>query len=309
MRNLTELVAFLEKTMSMTGVYQPVVILKLLEGGGAASKANLAQALSGYDESVQDYYKKILMRWPYRTLTNHDVVAYDRKSATFSLNFPLQDASLVEHAKRVCQDKIEEWTRKQPSKATPKLEASKRYRVLKAARGKCELCGIPAKVSPIDVDHIVPKSKADRTGYVLKDGTRLHVDDERNLQALCFRCNRAKRDQDSTDFRTSAKLVRDRIPEIIRESGKIPKTRVLRGETLKAALLEKLAEEHAELLAETNLEEMVDVMEVLLALAKTQGYTEEEAITLLHKKRLERGGFDDGIFLTEVAAPPAAGER
>ncbi len=248
------------------------------------------------------------MRWPRLTLTKHEVVTYDKRTATFSLNFLLQDAPLVERARRLCEEKIRRWTAKQAATVAPRLEASKRYRVLKAAKGKCELCGIPAKVSPIDVDHIVPRYEADKSGHVRKDGGRMHVDDERNLQALCFRCNRAKRDQDSTDFRSSAKLVRDRIPEIIRESGGVPRTRKLRGEKLKTALLDKLAEEHAELLAETNLEEIADLMEVLLALAKVQGHTEDETLRCLRQKRRERGGFDGGVFLTGVAAQPAPGE-
>jgi hypothetical protein len=38
------------------------------------------------------------------------------------------------------------------------------------------------------VDHIIPKNQGGS-------------DDFSNLQALCFRCNAAKRDTDSTDFR------------------------------------------------------------------------------------------------------------
>ena len=67
MRHLKELIAFLRDRMSMTAVYQPVIVLRLLERGGTASKADLAQALSAYDESVQEYYQRILMRWPYLT--------------------------------------------------------------------------------------------------------------------------------------------------------------------------------------------------------------------------------------------------
>jgi predicted house-cleaning noncanonical NTP pyrophosphatase (MazG superfamily) len=306
MRDPAELIAFLEETMSMTEVYQPVIVLRLLDRGGVASKADLAQAISAYDESVQDYYQRILMRWPYLTLSKHNVVTYDKKSRTFSLNFVLEDTSLTERARFLCEKKIEEWiTKRGATRTPPTLHASKRYRVLKAANGKCELCGIPAKLSPIDVDHIVPRNKADKAGYVRKDDIRLHVDDERNLQALCFRCNRAKRDQDSTDFRSpAAKLVRDRIPELISESGSTPRIRKLQGERLKDALLDKLVEEHAELLAEANLEEIVDMIEVLLALGNTLESSEEETIQLLREKRNERGGFDKGLFLDRVDPIP-----
>ena len=207
----------------------------------------------------------------------------------------------------MCEAKIDQWMRSRAARGdAPSLgAASKRYLVLKAAKGKCELCGIPAKVSPIDVDHIVPRSRADKNGYIMKEGTRIHLDDERNLQALCFRCNRAKRNHDATDFRPpESKLVRDRIPELIRASGAIPETRMLTGRRLRIALLERLVEEHAKLLAETNSEEIVDMIEVLLSLASVLGHSEEEMFRLLSKKREERGGFGKGVLLARVNTPP-----
>jgi hypothetical protein len=64
MRPAEQLVTFLTETMSMTDVYQPAVILHLLEHGGTASKQDLARTLNGYDQPVQEYYEKVLMRWP-----------------------------------------------------------------------------------------------------------------------------------------------------------------------------------------------------------------------------------------------------
>jgi predicted house-cleaning noncanonical NTP pyrophosphatase (MazG superfamily) len=305
MRPIGELLEFLTKTMSMTDVYQPAVVLHLLERGGSSAKADLARTLAGYDESVQDYYERILMRWPKTTLMKHDVVTYDRTQKAFSLTFDLRDGETVEQAKALCAEKIRAWIEKRAARGdAAKVEASTRYRVLKAARGKCELCGISAKVSPIDIDHIVPRSQADKHDHILKGGVRMHIDDERNLQALCFRCNRAKRDQDATDFRLpTQKLVRDRIPEIIRASGMTPVTKLLTGEHLRTGLLEKLTEEHAELLAELSLDEVVDMIEVLLALSRSLGHTEADTMLRLQAKRTDRGAFEQGIFLLKVVAP------
>jgi predicted house-cleaning noncanonical NTP pyrophosphatase (MazG superfamily) len=306
MRELRELIYFLDNTMSMTDVYQPAVILHLLESGGTATKTDLATTLSGYDNAVQEYYEKVLMRWPKITLTKHDVVEYDRKSKTFSLTFSLNDAALVRQAKMICERRIKEWISRKAAKGGPaKAEASVRYRVLKAARGRCELCGISSKIEPIDIDHIVPESHADPQGYIIKDGIRMNVHDERNLQALCFRCNRAKRDQDDTDFRLPVKkLVRDKIPELITNDGRIPITKRLKGKELTDQLLEKLTEEHAELISTTTvaaaIEEIADMMEILFSIAKISGYTEEQTMAMLYKKRLERGGFDRGVFLEDV---------
>ena len=303
MRPLTELLEFLTETMSMTEIYQPVIVRYLLEQKGEASKTELATVLSGYDQSVQDYYQQILMRWPKITLTKHDVISYDAKQKTFSLKFDLSNATLVEAAKELCEQKIEGWIEKQALKGSNSTTlASKRYRVLKAARGKCELCGISAKLSPIDIDHIVPQSKANKQMQVQKDGIWMHVDDERNLQALCFRCNRAKRDTDSTDFRLSnQKLVRDLIPQIILQDGRQPVIEKIQGNRLKQELFEKLTEEHAELIADKTIEEVVDIIEVSLAIAESLGYSEEETFKLMREKRKVKGGFKEAYFLKGIS--------
>jgi predicted house-cleaning noncanonical NTP pyrophosphatase (MazG superfamily) len=131
------------------------------------------------------------------------------------------------------------------------------------------------------------------------------LDDERNLQALCFRCNRAKRDKDKTDFRLSQqKLVRDKIPEIIRDSGRTPVTRELKGRELIDRLLEKLLEEHVELLASESLDEVVDMIDVLFAFAKQLGHGEEAVLICRNAKQKERGGFDRALYLTQIIPGP-----
>ncbi len=48
----------------MTDVYQPVIIKELLLNDGTCTKAELATALAGHDFTVQEYYERIVMRWP-----------------------------------------------------------------------------------------------------------------------------------------------------------------------------------------------------------------------------------------------------
>jgi predicted house-cleaning noncanonical NTP pyrophosphatase (MazG superfamily) len=302
MRSTDQLVDFLNDTMSMTDIYQPAVVLHLLENGGVASKHDLARTLSGYDQSVQEYYEKVLMRWPKATLTKHGVVTYDRKGKTFTLTFDLRDVKAVAKAKRICERKITEWIEKKADRdPSGGVDASTRYRVLKAARGRCDLCGISSKLSPIDIDHIVPRNQADKHGFVVKDGIKMPLDDERNLQALCFRCNRAKRDKDMTDFRLpQKKLVRDKIPEIIEASGRTVIIRRLEGREFIDRLLEKLLEEHVELLDSESLDEIADMIEVLFALAKQLGHNEQAVLTRRKVKREERGGFDRALYLTQI---------
>ncbi len=115
MRNLNELIEFLQTKMSMSEVYQPAIILYLLQQGGEAERDELARILSGYDESVLEYYRGIVMRWPKRTLEKHGVIAYDRHRQVFTLSFDVSDTGLVETAKEICVEKIKSWIQKRAS--------------------------------------------------------------------------------------------------------------------------------------------------------------------------------------------------
>lgn len=57
-----DLLDFLNKRMSMTDLYQPVIIRDLLLHEGVRTKAELAAILASYDASVQEYYEMIVMR-------------------------------------------------------------------------------------------------------------------------------------------------------------------------------------------------------------------------------------------------------
>ena len=90
------------------------------------------------------------------------------------------------------------------------------------------------------------------------------------------------------------KLVRDRIPEIIRSAGQHPVTRVLDEDAYRAALLAKLREEarEAEQASAAQLtEELADVLEVLQALAQAHHVTWADIVKTAADKRAERGGF------------------
>jgi len=96
------------------------------------------------------------------------------------------------------------------------------------------------------------------------------------------------------------KLVRDRIPEIIRAEGGDPQVRVLAEEELLPALTAKLIEEAKEAHdadADHLLEELADTREVLLAILASRGWREEDLERAAGVKALERGGFTKGYWL------------
>ena len=98
------------------------------------------------------------------------------------------------------------------------------------------------------------------------------------------------------------KLVRDRIPELIRAEGRQPVVTILQREERRAALLAKLVEEAAEAAgADDGLaEELADVLEVVRALAATLGLSLAQVGELADTKKATRGGFEGGTFLVEV---------
>lgn len=96
------------------------------------------------------------------------------------------------------------------------------------------------------------------------------------------------------------KLVRNKIPEIIQSSGKIPHIHILSNESYLEELDKKLNEECAEYQADKDLEELADMLEVMYAIVKARGYTVEELENVRLKKREMRGGFEDKIFLEYV---------
>ncbi len=96
------------------------------------------------------------------------------------------------------------------------------------------------------------------------------------------------------------KLVRDRIPEIIENSGKTAHTHLLSDEEYIAELDRKLGEEFAEYQADKNIEELADMLEVIYAIAKARGASVEELERVRKEKAEKNGAFEKKFFLVDV---------
>lgn len=95
------------------------------------------------------------------------------------------------------------------------------------------------------------------------------------------------------------KLVRDKIPDIIKSKGEKCKFEVLNDEDYKDFLDKKLNEEVAEYQSSKSLAELVDIIEVIYAIAKTRGFTPEQMEELRILKEKSKGSFNKGILLIE----------
>ena len=69
-----ELVDFIEHRMTMSHVYQPVLIRSLVDAGGKATLRQLAQAFLVQDESQLLYYEDRIKKMPFPVLRKHGVV-------------------------------------------------------------------------------------------------------------------------------------------------------------------------------------------------------------------------------------------
>jgi predicted house-cleaning noncanonical NTP pyrophosphatase (MazG superfamily) len=96
---------------------------------------------------------------------------------------------------------------------------------------------------------------------------------------------------------TLEKLVRDRIPELMREVGAVGRFRVAEPTERLKLLLAKLIEEAAELEREPGPGELADVVEVLRAIKGALGLSDADVENERTRKERARGGFRDGFVL------------
>lgn len=94
------------------------------------------------------------------------------------------------------------------------------------------------------------------------------------------------------------KLVRDKIPDIIRAKGQIPIIRTAdpaeREAVLRAKLFEEVEELRDAVTRDDRIEELADVFEVVLALAWEMGH--DEVAEVMQDKHGHKGGFDEFVI-------------
>ncbi|BEP27857.1 nucleoside triphosphate pyrophosphohydrolase [Helicovermis profundi] len=101
-------------------------------------------------------------------------------------------------------------------------------------------------------------------------------------------------------MKTYNKLVRDKIPQIIEESGKECSIKYAdKDETLKY-LISKFDEEIKEFKEEYSVEELADILEIIYGITNNMGIDFSELEMIRKKKYEERGGFNEGIILEKV---------
>jgi len=99
---------------------------------------------------------------------------------------------------------------------------------------------------------------------------------------------------------TYNKVIRDKIPEIIEDSGKKRIVKQLTDEEFLPELEKKLKEEVQEYLLSRDIEELADVIEIINRILELRQIDLVELNNVRLEKLKERGGFDKNFFLLEV---------
>jgi ATP adenylyltransferase len=182
--------------LRMSHIYKPTMLLTLLRSGGTANKEAIAKDFMLADERQIKFYKQnIVHDKPGKRLVRDGLVTYDKEQKTYSLSDIFEGLSATQSTEimTILEGRITEYLeeRKYPfgDSNLDAVPGSLRYEVLAKAKKRCELCGVSASKTQIDVDHIVPRSKGGSNKI-------------ENLQALCRTCNAQKSNRDDTDFRS-----------------------------------------------------------------------------------------------------------
>jgi len=98
------------------------------------------------------------------------------------------------------------------------------------------------------------------------------------------------------------KAIRDKIPEIIRDSGANCIVETLPNDEFLLELEKKLGEEVDEYLQSKSPDELADLMEVIYRIVELRGIPLEELEIIRVEKRKNRGGFTKNLFLVEASS-------
>lgn len=181
--------------MRTSHIYQPVMLIELLQNNGKRTVTEIAKSFVNRDPTQVEYYSNVVKNMVGKVLTKNRGITY-KEGETYHLS-GIRDLSADQREDliQLCQQRLQGYESNRGEamwehrrRGHRPISGSIRYEVLKRASFRCELCGISAEEKSLEVDHIHPKSLGGK-------------DDISNYQALCYSCNAAKRNTDSTDFR------------------------------------------------------------------------------------------------------------
>jgi len=160
---------FIAEDMRMSQVYQPVMLTELLRRGGSASVSDIAQAILDRDPTQIEYFTEIVKNMVGSVLTKRRGITEKNGEKYILKGADQLTPDQVDELVALCKKRIDQfevarggkvWAhRRRGHRPVP---GSVRYKVLSAAKFRCELCGVSADEKNLEVDHIFPKSLGGR---------------------------------------------------------------------------------------------------------------------------------------------------
>ena len=102
------------------------------------------------------------------------------------------------------------------------------------------------------------------------------------------------------DTKKYNKVIRDKIPEIIADSGKKYDLKQLDDESFLAEIEKKLIEEVNEYSESKDIEELADLLEVIYRISELRGVNSDELDEIRKDKAEKRGIFANNLFLIDA---------
>ena len=102
------------------------------------------------------------------------------------------------------------------------------------------------------------------------------------------------------DTKKYNKVIRDKIPEIIADSGKKYDLKQLDDASFLAEIEKKLIEEVNEYAESKDVEELADLLEVIYRISELRGVNSDELDEIRKDKAEKRGRFANNLFLIDA---------
>ena len=147
---LNELTTFLRERMSLSHIYQPLLIRALVEAGGKATLRQLAQVFLSQDESQLQFYERRIKAMPLEVLKRPGVV--EREGDLIALTVPRLKFQQKAEVMLLCETQLQEYVQRRGLAIwdyrlleVDPVSDNLRFQVLKAAGDRCALCGATTK--------------------------------------------------------------------------------------------------------------------------------------------------------------------
>lgn len=103
----SDLKAFISSKMSITHIYQPAILLALLENQGTASLELIAKRCSEIGGDSEASYQQRLVKYPKEALTKHGVLQHTgRTEFKLALDLSSQPEDVKQDLLSACKDRL-----------------------------------------------------------------------------------------------------------------------------------------------------------------------------------------------------------